>query len=375
MTFPDSLARAEVRGLASYNAGLSSDAVRQRFGLARIAKLGSNENPLGPAPAVAAALAGAAGDCALYPDAGCAELRGALAARLGVDGQRLVFGNGSEDLLGIISRVFLDHGDQVVTVLPSFGLHLIYPRAAGAEVVGVPMTAQMRIDVDGLLAALGPRTRLLMLSCPSNPVGCALQADELQRILDGLPAHCLLVFDEAYHEYARDEPGYPDCLAMLEASGKPYVLLRTFSKAYALAGLRIGYGVASEARLAELIDRLRTPFNVNRAAQAAAVAALADDAHLAASLAHVAAERRRLEAALRERGLQPVPSRANFLFFATAFEAEALNQALLRQGVILKPWREPGYTRWLRVSIGSVEDNDLFLQALDRALAQQAQPA
>lgn len=372
MTYLDSLARAEVRGLARYNAGLSSDAVRQRFGLARIAKLGSNENPLGAAPGVVAALAEAAGQCALYPDASCGELRAALAEHLQVDGQRLVFGNGSEDLLGIISRVFLDHGDEVLTVLPSFGLHLIYPRAAGAEVRGVPMTADMGIDVDGLLAAIGPRTRLLMFACPSNPVGCTLRADELQRILDALPAHCLLVFDEAYHEYARDEPGYPDCLAMLEASGKPYVLLRTFSKAYALAGLRIGYGVAGDAHLAELIDRLRTPFNVNRAAQAAAIAALADQAHLRASLEHVAVERRRLDAALRERGLLPAPSRANFLFFATPFEAEDLNQALLRQGVIVKPWREPGYTRWLRVSIGTREDNDLFLQALDRALAQPA---
>lgn len=375
MSFLDSLARAEVRGLASYNAGLSSDAVRQRFGLQRVAKLGSNENPLGAAPAVTQALADAAAQCALYPDASCGELRTALAAQLGVDGRNLVFGNGSEDLLGIVSRVFLDHGDEAVTVLPSFGLHLIYPRAAGAEVRGVPMTAGMRIDVDGLLAALGPRTRLLMFSCPSNPVGCTLQTTELQRILDGLPDHCLLVFDEAYYEYAQHEQDYPDCLAMLRASGKPFLLLRTFSKAYALAGLRVGYGVTSDARLAELIDRLRTPFNVNRAAQAAAVAALADEAHLRASVEHVAAQRRRIDSALRERGLLPAPSAANFLFFETAFEAELLNQALLRQGVIVKPWREPGYTRWLRVSVGSREDNDLFLLALDRALQELTQPA
>lgn len=375
MNFDDSLARADVRGLASYNAGLSSDMVRARFGLKRVAKLGSNENPLGAAPGVATALAKAAGQCALYPDAHCGELRAALAARLGVDGQRLVFGNGSEDLLGIVSRVFLDHGDEVVSVLPSFGLHLIYPRAAGAEVKGVAMGTDLRIDVDALLAAIGPRTRLLMFSCPSNPVGSTLTSAELQRLLDGLPAHCLLVFDEAYHEYARHEAGYPDCLAMLEASGKPFVLLRTFSKAYALAGLRIGYGVVSDSRLAELIDRLRTPFNVNRGAQAAAVAALDDQAHLRASLEHVASERRRLDAALRERGLQPAPSLANFLFFASASEAEVLNEALLRQGVIVKPWREPGYTRYLRVSIGSRDDNDLFLQALDNALRSPAQPA
>jgi histidinol-phosphate aminotransferase len=367
------LARAEVRELASYNAGLGSDAVRKRFGLNRIAKLGSNENPLGPAPAVAVAMAKACSEIALYPDASCQELRDALAQKLGVPGEHLVFGNGSEDLLSIISRVFLDHDDEVVTVVPSFGLHFIYPLATGAHVIGVPMTASGAFDVAAMIAAITPRTRLLMFSCPSNPVGCTLTADELQQLLDVLPAHCLLVFDEAYYEYAQYEINYPDCLGLIQASGKPFVLLRTFSKAYSLAGLRVGYGIVSDPTLADLIDRLRTPFNVNRVAQAAAVAALADDAHLQATLEHVASERQRMASELKVLGLDCVTSMANFLFFKTAHNAETVNQSLLRQGVILKPWREPGYTDYLRVSVGSHQDNDVFLEALANSLASLAE--
>lgn len=363
------LARSEVRDLSSYNAGLSSEAVRKRFGLTRIAKLGSNENPLGPAPAVTAAMAQACSEIALYPDASCQALRSALSEKLGVPGSHLVFGNGSEDLLSIISRVFLDHDDEVVTVVPSFGLHFIYPLAAGAQVIGVPMTAQGAFDVPAMVAALTPRTRLLMFSCPSNPVGSTLNADEVQQLLDALPAHCLLVFDEAYYEYAQFEADYPDCLSLIQASGKPFILLRTFSKAYSLAGLRIGYGIVSDPLLADLIDRLRTPFNVNRVAQAAAVAALADDAHLQTTLEHVAGERQRMAVALLGSGIECVPSMANFLFFSTPLNAETVNQALLRQGVIVKPWREPGYTQYLRVSVGSREDNNLFLEALANVLA------
>lgn len=362
------LARSEVRGLASYNAGLSSEAVRQRYGLSRIAKLGSNENPLGGAPGVAASIAEAAQTVALYPDAQCSAVRQALATRLALEPTRLIFGNGSEDLLSIISRVFLDHGDEVVTVIPSFGLHIIYPQACGAKVRTVSMKRDGSFDVEGMIAAIGPRTRLLMFSCPSNPVGTTLTADELQHLLDALPAHTLLIFDEAYYEYAQAQADYPDCLAMLEASGKPFILLRTFSKAYALAGLRIGYGITSDAMLANLVDRLRTPFNINRIAQAAAVAALADDEHLKAVQELASLERARMTTAMQALGLTPLPSGGNFLFFETPHEAETVNTALLQQGVIVKPWRESGYTRFLRVSVGCREDNDVFLAALAKVL-------
>ena len=365
------LARREVQVLSEYNAGMSIEAVKEKYGVLRVAKLGSNENPLGISPKAIEALTAEADNSALYPDQSCSVLRAALAHKLAIDEERFVFGNGSEDLLSIICRVFLDHGDQVVTVLPSFGLHIIYPQAAGAEVVGVPMGDDMRIDVQALIAAITPRTRLLMFSSPSNPVGSALNSDELQYIIDHLPQHTLLVFDEAYFEYASGESGYPDCLRMLQKSGGHYIILRTFSKAYAIAGLRIGYGITSDRALAKSIDSLRTPFNVNRCAQAAAVAALADQAHLSASVAHVRSERRRMERVLQQDlGLQPIPSVANFIFFPSPLPVDVVNTALLRQGVIIKPWLETGYSQFLRVSVGSSENNTLFLHALGNALQQ-----
>ncbi|MFG9006952.1 histidinol-phosphate transaminase [Pseudomonas aeruginosa] len=363
-----SLARKEVRVLSSYNAGLSIEAVQTRYGLERIAKLGSNENHFGPSPEAIKAMQLEAAKVGLYPDANCSALRGSLARSLNVPESHLIFGNGSEDLLGVISRVFLDHGDQVVTVVPSFGLHIMYPQAAGAEVATVPMGADMRIDVERLTGALSPRTRLLMFSCPSNPVGSALTASELQQILDRLTDTTLLVFDEAYFEYAQMDARYPDCLKMLQDSGKPFILLRTFSKAYGLAGARVGYGVTSDAALANLIDRLRTPFNVNRAAQAGALAALADHSHLIKGLQHVVEERKRMEHALNELGIQCVDSFANFLFFQTPFQADVVNEKLLSKGVIVKPWKEPGYTDWLRVSVGCSEDSNLFIAALKASL-------
>lgn len=367
----NTFARSQVQALGRYNAGLSIESVQERYGVLRVAKLGSNENPLGVSPKALAALAAAAHQSALYPDPSCSLLRTALAQKLVIDEKKLVFGNGSEDLLSIICRVFLDHGDQVVTVLPSFGLHIIYPQAAGAEVIGVPMGQDMRIDVHALMAAMTPRTRLLMFSSPSNPVGSALNGDELQYVIDNLPPHTLLVFDEAYFEYANGETDYPDCLEMLQKSKCHYVVLRTFSKAYALAGIRIGYGIASDSALAESIDRLRTPFNVNRCAQAAAVAALADSEHLIASIEHIRTERQRMDKVLRQDlGLQPIPSVANFIFFPSPLAVDRVNTSLLQQGVIIKPWAEEGYRQFMRVSVGSYEDNNQFLDALGNALRQ-----
>jgi histidinol-phosphate aminotransferase len=188
-------------------------------------------------------------------------------------------------------------------------------------------------------------------------------------VIDHLPPHTLLVFDEAYFEYANGEADYPDCLKMLQKSQCHYVILRTFSKAYALAGLRVGYGITSDATLADAIDRLRTPFNVNRCAQAAAVAALADHQHLAASVNHVRSERHRMAQFLRQRlDLQPIPSVTNFIFFASPLAVDNVNTSLLQHGVIVKPWMESGYRQFLRVSVGSREDNDLFLHALEKTL-------
>jgi histidinol-phosphate aminotransferase len=360
--------RAEVRGLPAYNAGLSGEFVRARYGVSHVAKLGSNENPRGASAAVLAHLAQftTAGTLALYPDPSCSALRALIADRLEVDQEQLLFGNGSEDLLAIAAHTFLAPGDEVITVIPSFGLHIIYPQSVGAKVVTVPMRADFEFDVDALVAAISPRTRMLIISNPSNPVSCAMDATEMRRLLSAVSPGTLVLWDEAYFEYASGEGGYPDSLAVLRESGLPWLLLRTFSKAYGLAALRVGYGVASAPELAGLMNRVRTPFNINQIAQEAAAVAFGDQAHVAASVADARAGREWLRAALVGLGVNPAPSRANFLFFDCREDATRLAGRMLEDGVIVKPWREPGYENCMRVSVGNAADNALFIESFER---------
>jgi histidinol-phosphate aminotransferase len=367
-TFSDTL-RPEIRTLPAYNSGLSAESVRARYKVAEVAKLGSNENPWGASPRVLAAISAAVQDTALYPDANSDALRLALSAQLGISPDRFAFGNGSEDLISVCAHSFLAPGEEMITILPSFGLHVIYSQAIGANVRLIPACAGYAIDMSAILAALTSRTRLVMFSAPSNPLGTTITADWMQRLLDALGDETLLVFDEAYFEYASAEESYPDFLAMLERSGKTWIMLRTFSKAYGLAGLRVGYGIASDASLIDVIDRARTPFNVNRLAQVAALAALEDTGHMRECVARTVAERTRVRAALDAMGYTSSPSVANFLFFDAREDASALAEKLLPHGVIVKPWRETGYREHVRVSIGTPRSNDLFLAALTRVAA------
>lgn len=364
------LARPEVRGLPAYNAGLSSEVVRQRYGVQHVARLASNENPFGPSPAVGLALAHLALSAGLYPDANCRALRAAIAARTGAQPEQVVVGNGSENILEMLCQAFLEPGDRVVTLLPSFGLHEIYPRMMGARVQMLPVTAALEFDVDAWVAALtqGPAPKLAMLSNPSNPVGCMLDATAFRRIVQATPQETLLVIDEAYYEYALHAPGFPDALAELRAQNRPWIVLRTFSKAWGLAGLRVGYGIASDARLVQMLDRVRTPFNVNVAAQTAALAAWNDAAYMQQCVSKTVAQREVLTAQLRSMDVVMAPSATNFLFLDLQRPNGPVTEALLARGVVVKPWKEAGYESFIRVSIASAEDNALFLQAFSEAM-------
>ena len=362
-TFLDRL-RPEIRTLPAYNSGLSAESVRARYHVAEVAKLGSNENPWGASPRVLAAIAGAVQDVALYPEADSDTLRHALSTQLGIAPDRFAFGNGSEDLISVCAHSFLAPGEEMITILPSFGLHVIYSQAIGAKVQLMPATADYAIDIPGIVAALTPRTRLVMFSAPSNPLGTSITGDEMDLLLHALDNETMLVFDEAYYEYASATESYPDFLTMLERSGKTWIMLRTFSKAYGLAGLRVGYAIASDASLIDVIDRARTPFNVNRLAQVAAVAALEETGHMRECVARTIAERTRVRGELHAMGYASSPSVANFLFFNAREDASRLAEKLLPQGVIVKPWRETGYREHVRVSIGTPRSNDLFLAAL-----------
>ncbi len=353
-----------VAALPPYNAGMSLARARALSGHTDLARLASNENPDGCSPAVMAALAGPAFEPWRYADPACTELREALAARLQVDPSLIVVGNGSEEMIAAISRAILVAGTQVVTVVPSFGLHEIEPLAAGATVQKVPMTPDAGFDLAALEAAICAGPRVVFLSSPWNPVGPALDRAALQRLISAVRPGTLFVLDEAYFEFA--DAGQPDGIEVLRQSDIPYIVLRTFSKAYGLAGLRVGYALCSDLEIARVVAAAKTPFNVNAAAQIAAVAALRDEAWMKASVAGIAAERSRIAAALAQMGLKAAPSQTNFLFFDTGRDSAEVAAALLQDGIIVKPWREAGYESWLRATVGAPADNDRLIASLRR---------
>ncbi|MDM0021749.1 histidinol-phosphate transaminase [Variovorax saccharolyticus] len=365
------LVRPEVPALAPYNAGLSSQAVRSRYGVEQIARLASNENPFGASPAVAQALAGLALRVGTYPDANCTALRAAIAERTGASAEQVVIGNGSESILQMLCQAFLSPGDRVLTQRPAFGLHEIYPRMMGAQVELLALTPALEFDLGAWCEALARGPKIAMLANPSNPVGCMFERQGFARLLEATPAGTLLVIDEAYYEYAQRARGFPDALAALRAQQRPWIVLRTFSKAWGLAGLRVGYGIASDASLVQWLDRVRTPFNVNEAAQAAALAAWGDEAFMAQTVAQTVTQREWLVQQLRALalpGLRIAPSAANFLFIDLARPNGPVNEALLARGIIVKPWKEAGFESFIRVSIGTAEDNARFLGALGEIL-------
>jgi len=364
-TFLDNL-RPEIKNLPLYNAGVSSEYVRSNYKIEAVAKLGSNENSHGASPKVLAAIAGAVRDVSLYPDPFGNELREALAQRLKTVRDRLVLGNGSDDLIAVAVQTFLSAGDEVLTVAPSYGLHLIWPQSIGARIRAVAVQRDYTLDINEFIAALTPRTRMIMFSNPSNPVGTSITAGDMSRLLSAAGDNTLIVFDEAYFEYAAQDRSYPAFAQMLEERRGPWLLLRTFSKAYALAGLRIGYALASDAALIQLMDRVRGPFNVNRLALVAALAALEEREYVQQCISRTGEERERIRQALHALGYHPAPSSANFLFFDAHEDSFELAQRLLPHGVIVKPWREAGFAGHIRVSIGSPRANDQFLTALGK---------
>jgi histidinol-phosphate aminotransferase len=360
-------ARLQVQKLPPYNAGLSAQEVKSRYGVQRVAKLGSNENPVGPSRHAVAAASDALLHVSVYPDASASGLRGAIGKAVGVDADRVIVANGSESILEMLATSFLDREDRVVTLEPSFGLHEIYPQMMGAVVDKVPVTQGFEWDIRGFKTALSRPAKMLILTNPSNPVGCWMNSDQFRDVIDAAPLDTLLVVDEAYYEYAKGD-GYPDSIAELHKQCRPWIVLRTFSKAYGLAGLRVGYGIASSREVIDVLNRVRTPFNVNEPAQAAAAAAFADQAHVQKCVGEVASERARIRKQLESLGLFVAPSRANFLFVNVGRPAMEVAERLLRDGVIVKPWKEAGYETFIRVSVGAPEDNSFFLRAIEHAL-------
>ena len=366
MAYSNDLTRPEVRRISPYNSGLTLDEVRERYRVTTIAKLGSNENPLGPTHTIASIEAELADLSRLYPDPQGRQLCARLAALHGVAPNQIILGNGSEDLIAVICRSVVRIGDEVVTLYPSFPLHEDYTVLMGGVVKRVGVTSDLEIDVAALLAAAASEPRMVMFANPMNPVGTWLAPADMRSLLTAHAANTLLVLDEAYAEYAAGAD-YPDTVKMLrDHPNGNWVVLRTFSKAYGLAGLRIGYGIVGDPTLCDYFNRARTPFNTNAIAQAAALLALDDEVHLQKSVSLALRERARVDARLREMGFKVARSKGNFLFFDVAQNAAEASESLLREGVIVKPWKQDGFQTYMRVSIGDVRENDQFLAAVGK---------
>ncbi|KJS30916.1 MAG: histidinol-phosphate aminotransferase [Desulfatitalea sp. BRH_c12] len=350
-----------IKNIAPYVPGKPIEELEREYGISDSVKLASNENPLGPSPKAMAAIAHSVRNLHRYPDGAGFDLIQRLAAYLKVPPDRIVIGNGSDDLLGMLARVLLQPGDEVLVPDPSFLMYTIVAQSAGAVPIKVPLK-ELAIDPEAMLSRVGPRTRMVFICNPNNPTGAVVRRPALDALLAALPPRVVVVVDEAYFEFVRDE----NCISGLAyLDTRPAVVtLRTFSKAYGLAGLRVGYGVMA-APLAELLNRVRMPFNVNSLAQIAATAALDDDEFLNRTLGVVHEGMDFLHAELAQRGLRAFSSQANFFLVDVGRPADEVFQALLHHGVIVRSMRAYGYPRFIRVSIGLPEENRRFLKALD----------
>ena len=365
MTPVDSRARAAVRGLATYWPGTPIEEVKRKLKLSSVIKLASNENALGPSPKALAALRTATASLNRYPDATCARLREKLAETLNVDVSSVIVGNGSDELIVLALRAFVDPGDEVVVAQPTFLIYELQAGACGARVRSVPLR-NLRYDVAAMKAAITSHTKLVFIANPDNPTGTYVTAKELETFLRGLPSHVIVFMDEAYYEFV-EAGDYPQTLRYLNDA--PLIITRSFSKAYGLAGLRVGYGIAAPSVI-RAMDAVREPFNVNSLAQAAAAAALDDRAFLEHTLGMVREGRSYLTKELERLGLRIVPSVTNFLLIEFGPRAVRVAQQLLSRGVIVREmsaWKLEGF---LRVTIGTMPENKRFIRALKQSRSQ-----
>lgn len=361
---PSQLAPEYIRSIAPYQPGKPISDVARELGLAEeeIIKLASNENPLGPSPKALDAIARALPELALYPDGGGFALKEVICRKFGVHAAQIILGNGSNDVLELAARTFLTAGTSAVYSQHAFAVYPLATQAVGATGIEVP-AKNFGNDLDAMLKAIRADTRMLFLANPNNPTGTFVPAAELHGFLMRVPLNVLVVLDEAYGEYLDGNDAYASAPWLAEFPN--LIISRTLSKAYGLAGLRVGFGLAS-AEIIALMNRVRQPFNVNHLAMVAAVAALGDDAFIEKSRAVNAEGLAFLADEFAKRGIEVIPSHGNFITFRIA-DAQAIFQSLLKQGVIVRPIAGYGMPDWLRVTIGTMAQNTRFLAALDEA--------
>lgn len=347
-----------IAGIKPYVPGKPMEELERELGIRNAVKLASNENPIGPSPKAVKALVKTSMSLNRYPDGGAFYLRDALSKKLRVKHEELILGNGSNELLDIAARTFLKPGDEAVMASPSFVVYPLATTAQGAKCVTVPLK-DMRHDLGGMADAITPKTRIVFIANPNNPTGTINTKSELDEFISRVPEGVLVVLDEAYYEYVLN-PKYADSMKHFRA-GRDVLILRTFSKIYGLAGLRIGYGIGPSHVITEM-NKLRPPFNTSTPAQIAALAALSDERHVKRSVKANEDGKKYLYAQLNKLGVKYVPTEANFIYMALDTDSASFNRAMLKQGVIIRPMGP----KEIRVTIGLKDENRRFIEAFKR---------
>ncbi|MGF7185258.1 histidinol-phosphate aminotransferase [Desulfitispora alkaliphila] len=361
------LARKNLMELTPYQPGKPIEEVERELGISNVIKMASNENPYGPSQRAQEAMQKAIQQANMYPDGNCYYLKQLLCEKLNVEMDQLALGNGSNELIKLISKAYLSQGDEIVMADPSFSEYKTAAIISGAKAVEVPLTEEYKHDLDKMAAAIGPKTKLVYICNPNNPTGTLITASELSNFLEKLPEHVILIMDEAYFEYVSSEEN-PDSVAEVK-KGKNIIVLRTFSKMYSLAALRVGYAIA-RPDIIDFINRVREPFNVNNIAQAAATASLQSEEHVEKSVKLNEAGKEYLMAELQKIGLNPISTETNFIFVDTGVDSKELFQRMLKKGVIIRSGDIFGNPTFVRLTIGFEQDNERMVKVLAETIAE-----
>ena len=361
-----SIFRKELEKLSCYVPGKPMEEVMEEYGITKIVKLASNENPLGPSPMAIEAIKKEAENINIYPDPAVRELKRALAEELDVLPEQILFGNGGESTIQLLAASVIAEGDEVVVPDPGFSLHEITASHMGGVVKRVPLLPNYQMDLEGMLAAITDRTKIVYLTNPNNPTGTVVKREQLEDFASRLPEDVLFFIDEAYFEFAKVDPDYPNGLDILKKRPNT-IVLRTFAKVSGLAGIRLGYIVSTPEIICE-ISKSTGVFSVNRLAQVAGLAALKDKEHIEKSVALARASLGRMMDYFDEKGLEYIPAAGNFIFVNVKKDGKEVNEALLKRGVIVRPGFLWGWDTWLRVSCGTMEATEIFIEALEAVL-------
>jgi histidinol-phosphate aminotransferase len=361
------LIRPAVLRMPTYVPGKPIEEVERELGISGAIKMASNENPLGPSAEVREAIAQAIGKIALYPDANAFYFKAALAAQLGLEPSNLLVGNGLDDVLRIIAEAFFQPGDEVIVPKPTFSVYEAVSLLADAVPIAVRGGRGLGNDLAAMKAAITDRTKAVFICNPNNPTGSFVGRAELAAFLEGLPARLLVIVDEAYADFA-DDPDFPQALPLIKAGAPRLVMLRTFSKIHAMAGLRLGYAAAGSELISALL-KVKDPFNVNGIALAAGVAALGSASHVERSKELVREGRRRFYAELGAMKVDYLPTQSNFILIELGRDSRPLYEFLLRKGLIVRPTHSFGLPTCLRVTFGTPEQNDRFFELFREGLA------